>query len=272
MEKGKYYHSTRFSPEVIREAHDVFLAKLDPGEAPVPPREMSVSRGDERWSFDTRDEFLAECGTADGFLFDHITQDRRFWVKQENTNLTHVALCFPTRPEIEAVLHSFERHLDHSRVVVHRAPVRCFVGHGRDPQWRDLKDHLHELHGFEVIAYEIGPRAGQSVKEVLEGMLNESSFALLLLTGEDQHTDGELHARQNVVHELGLFQGRLGFTRAIALLEEGVAEFSNILGVNQIRFSKGNIRETFGDVVATIRREFQREPEIVQQTDRTRLR
>ena len=58
-------------------------------------------------------------------------------------------------------------------------------------QWRDLKDHLHDQHGLEVIAYEIGPRAGLSVKDVLEGMLNASSFALLVLTGEDQNIDGE---------------------------------------------------------------------------------
>ena len=129
------------------------------------------------------------------------------------------------------------------------------IGHGHNNQWRDLKDHLHEKHGFGVTAYEVGPRAGLSVKEVLESMLNESSFAFLVLTGEDIGTYGETHARENVVHELGLFQGRLGFKRAIVLLEEGVHEFSNILGLNQIRFSKGNIRETFGDVLATIRRE-----------------
>jgi hypothetical protein len=32
--------------------------------------------------------------------------------------------------------------------------------------------------------------------------------------------------------------------------------FSNIEGIRQIRFSKGNIRESFGDVLATPRREF----------------
>lgn len=87
-------------------------------------------------------------------------------------------------------------------------------------------------------------------------MLSESSFAALVFTGEDIHSDGKVHARENVVHELGLFQGCFGFTRAVVLLEEGVKEFSNIYGINQIKFSKGNIRETFGDVMATIRREF----------------
>jgi predicted nucleotide-binding protein len=45
----------------------------------------------------------------------------------------------------------------------------------------------------------------------------------------------------NVIHEVGLFQGRLGFKRAIVLLEEGCKEFSNIQGLGQIRYPKGNI-------------------------------
>lgn len=74
-------------------------------------------------------------------------------------------------------------------------------------------------------------------------------------SGEDQTADGQLRARENVVHKAGLFQGRLGFHRAIVLVEDGVQTFSNIAGITYIRFSKGNIRETFGDVVATIKRE-----------------
>ena len=136
-------------------------------------------------------------------------------------------------------------------------PLKILIGHGQDDQWRDLKDHLHEKHGLEIIAYEIGPRAGLSIKEVLEDMLNESSFALLVLTGEDLDTEGQAHARENVIHELGLFQGKIGFTKAVAMLEKGVNEFSNILGINQLRFSKGNIKETFGDVVSIIKREFE---------------
>jgi len=87
-------------------------------------------------------------------------------------------------------------------------------------------------------------------------MAENSSFALLVLTGDDFSNTENPRARQNVVHETGLFQGKLGFPRAIVLLEDGVEEFSNINGIQQIRFSKGRIRECFGDVLATIRREF----------------
>ncbi|MFI5322489.1 MAG: TIR domain-containing protein [Thermodesulfobacteriota bacterium] len=59
----------------------------------------------------------------------------------------------------------------------------------------------------------------------------------------------------NVVHEAGLFQGRLGFTKAIILLEEGCEGFSNIEGLGQIRFPKGNIRAIFDDVRKVLERE-----------------
>jgi len=62
-----------------------------------------------------------------------------------------------------------------------------------------------------------------------------------------------------VIHELGLFQGRLGFRKAIVLLEDGVSEFSNINGVQQIHFSTNSIKETFGEILATLKREFGQE-------------
>jgi hypothetical protein len=54
-----------------------------------------------------------------------------------------------------------------------------------------------------------------------------------------------------------LFQGRLGFARAIVLREDGTEGFSNLAGVDEIRFPKGKIRESFGDVIAFLNREFE---------------
>ena len=149
------------------------------------------------------------------------------------------SIKFPIRSDIESIFQLLEANLDKSKITITSEPITVFIGHGNDNQWRHLKDHLHEQHGFNVEAYEIGPRAGSTVKEVLELMLDKSSFALLILTGEDMDTYGQMHARENVIHELGLFQGKLGFKKAIVLLEKDTAEFSNILGITQIRFAKG---------------------------------
>jgi Predicted nucleotide-binding protein containing TIR-like domain len=71
----------------------------------------------------------------------------------------------------------------------------------------------------------------------LAQLLDAAAFAFLIMTAEDERADGKLNARLNVVHEIGLFQGRRGFNRAIILLEEGCEEFSNIHGLGHIPFS-----------------------------------
>lgn len=72
---------------------------------------------------------------------------------------------------------------------------------------------------------------------------------------KDEQVDGKLHARMNVIHEVGLFQGRLGFTKAIVLLEESCEEFSNIQGLGQIRFPKNNIAAAFEEIRLVLERE-----------------
>jgi len=39
-------------------------------------------------------------------------------------------------------------------------------------------------------------------------------------------------------------------------LEEGTNEFSNIHGIQQLRFTKDNISSTFGEIFIDIRKEF----------------
>jgi predicted nucleotide-binding protein len=86
-------------------------------------------------------------------------------------------------------------------------------------------------------------------------MLDAAAIAFLVMTGEDEQTDGKIRARMNVIHEAGLFQGRLGFTKAIIVLEEGCEEFSNIQGLGQIRFPKGNIKAAFEEIRQVLERE-----------------
>ena len=123
-------------------------------------------------------------------------------------------------------------------------------GHLGSDEWIKLKSHLQDKHRLTIEAYETGARAGHTIRDILK------SFALLVLTGEDETKDGVRRARQNVIHETGLFQGRLGFDRAIMLVENGIELASNFDGIQQIRFDKGRISETFGEVLATLKREF----------------
>ncbi|MCD1249613.1 TIR domain-containing protein [Vibrio cholerae] len=132
---------------------------------------------------------------------------------------------------------------------------KVFIGHGRSLLWRDLSHFLSERLKLDWDEFNREATAGLSIKERLETMLDQASFAFLIMTAEDEHADRTLHARENVIHEVGLFQGRLTFKRAIILLEDGCQEFSNIHGVGQIRFPKGNIRAAFEDIRMVLERE-----------------
>ncbi len=132
---------------------------------------------------------------------------------------------------------------------------RVFIGHGGSLLWLALRRFLSETLHLECDEFNEQSPAGIATSVRLESMLATASFAFLLMTSEDVHTDGTAHARENVIHEAGLFQGRLGFKKAIILLEEGCEEFSNIRGLGQIRFPKGKIDASFEQIRQVLRRE-----------------
>jgi len=130
-----------------------------------------------------------------------------------------------------------------------------FIGHGRSNTWLVLRDFLEKRLNLAVDEFNRESTAGMSIKERLEAMLQECCFAFLVLTAEDERSDGTFHARENVVHEVGLFQGRLGFGRAIILLENGCAKFTNIDGLTYIAFEKNDLRMAFEEIRRVLERE-----------------
>lgn len=136
-----------------------------------------------------------------------------------------------------------------------RVGTNVFIGHGRSPMWRELKDFVGDRLKLPWDEFNRVPVAGVTNIARLSEMLDAAAIAFLVMTAEDEMVDGGVQARMNVVHEAGLFQGRLGFTKAIVLLEEGCAEFSNIQGLGQIRFPKGNIAACFEEVRRVLERE-----------------
>ena len=137
---------------------------------------------------------------------------------------------------------------------------KIFIGHGRSPHWREFKDFISDRLKLSWDEFNRVPVAGITNTERLAEMLDQACMAFLVMTAEDEQADGTLHARLNVVHEAGLFQGKLGFKRAIILLEDECEEFSNIHGLGQIRFSKRNISASFEEVRRVLEREGITEP------------
>ncbi|HFJ2066648.1 TPA: TIR domain-containing protein [Salmonella enterica] len=146
-------------------------------------------------------------------------------------------------------------NLSKKKVTEDRIGVNVFIGHGRSYLWRELKDFISEKLELPYDEFNRTPTAGLTTVSRLSNMLDNASIAFLVMTAEDEMLDGNKQARMNVIHEVGLFQGRLGFEKAIVLLEEGCEEFSNINGLGQIRFPKGNISAIFHNIRDILERE-----------------
>ncbi|MFE4663723.1 PfkB family carbohydrate kinase [Streptomyces sp. NPDC056716] len=100
-------------------------------------------------------------------------------------------------------------------------PGGVFVAHGRSPAWLAVKTFVEQRFGLPVYSFESDSWGSRPVTEALTDYLRRCSFAICVLTAEDMTGDGQLVARQNVIHEIGLFQGHYGFDHVLVLAEEG---------------------------------------------------
>lgn len=154
-----------------------------------------------------------------------------------------------------AAKHLRRRPVDPPMAVAAQLGSRVFIGHGGSPQWRELKDYIQDQLGVPVDEFNRVPTAGFATIARLSEMLDSAAMAFLVMTAEDETPSGGFRARQNVIHEVGLFQGRLGFDKAIVMVEEGCDDFSNIHGLTQIRYPKGAISAKFHEIHAVLERE-----------------
>lgn len=122
---------------------------------------------------------------------------------------------------------------------------KVFIGHGRSKIWARVQLFLKDELQIESFSFESESRTSESIAQILEEFLSTSSFAILILTAEDQTVDGKIRARQNVIHEAGLFQGRLGFDKVVLLKQDKAEELTNLAGLQYIPFNGDNIEQTF---------------------------
>lgn len=257
MQKIKKFPNAYFNADIIKQGIDKIITEK--GVRSI----YKIAKDYETLKFDDDREFYSDYrkkpDTAT-IAIEDIKRKTSINIEYIKNSLTNISVEAESRGALEDVFEIFEdKYLE--SVVEPEIPKKkpfIFIGHGRSTQWRDLKDHLADKHDYKIEAYETGTRAGHTIRDILEEMSNKSSLAFLVMTGEDLKEDGTLMARPNVIHEVGLFQGKLGFSKAIVLLEDETEEFSNLYGIQQIRFTKNNIKETFGEVLAIIKRELER--------------
>lgn len=228
---------TQMLEEIQRQASEI--------EMPLPKSEL-ISRMSPKGQFVSRDMAAISQGTK---IPPHIDVKTKFLsLRSPFSSLKHIN-------QVARRLFKYMEMQDLTDIDSSRFGTKVFIGHGRSHVWQQVQDFIEHRLQLPWDEFNRVSTAGFATVERLNEMLDDACFALLVMTAEEESGDGTMHARENVIHEVGLFQGRIGFRRAIVLLEEGCAEFSNIHGLVQLRFPKGSVSATFEEIRRVLERE-----------------
>ena len=198
---------------------------------------------------DASSVWIMRARVAVGRIYGKDAPEVDFWCPKPNVESASLS----PQDRIASRLRNIERLL--ALIAVGSNAGKVFIGHGRSSEWLKLRIFLSQTLGLPCDEFNIEPTAGLQTGSRIEGMLNAAKMAFLVLTAEDHHKDGTVHARANVIHEVGLFQAKLGSRRAIVLLEQGCSRFSNLDGLTTINFPANDLMARSEDIRGVLRRE-----------------
>ncbi|HOI31068.1 MAG TPA: nucleotide-binding protein [Melioribacteraceae bacterium] len=129
-----------------------------------------------------------------------------------------------------------------------RRPGRIFISHGSSKDWMQIQNYIEKDLLIDTLELAQEPNKGRTVLQKLNEESEKCSYSVVVMTGDDIISEGEVRARENVMHEIGFFQGKYGLEKVCLLYEEGTNIPSNIHGLVYIPFPKNVVDAVFGSL------------------------
>ena len=123
---------------------------------------------------------------------------------------------------------------------------RVFISHGKSLEWIKVQNYLEKDLSISTLELAQQPNLGRTVLQKLDEESMKCSIAVIVMTGDDMTDTGEIRARENVMHEIGYFQGKYGLQNVVLLHEQGVNIPSNIHGLVYIGFPEETAEAALG--------------------------
>lgn len=124
-------------------------------------------------------------------------------------------------------------------------PQRVFITHGRSKDWSEVQLFIEKDMKLKTMELAQEPSLGMTIIEKLFDGAERCNSAVIVMTGDDVDEHGQPRSRENVMHEIGFFQGKYGRSKVCLLHEEGVSIPTNLAGVVYIPYPKGTISAAF---------------------------
>jgi predicted nucleotide-binding protein len=118
---------------------------------------------------------------------------------------------------------------------------RVFITHGRSNDWREVQAYLERDLQLSTMELAQESSQGMTIIEKLLAGADRCDSAVIVMTGDDRDMDGQVRSRENVMHEIGFFQGKYGRSNVVLLHEEGVSIPTNLAGIVYVPYPKETI-------------------------------
>lgn len=130
-----------------------------------------------------------------------------------------------------------------------------------------VKKYIEQTLGLKVMDYTDSAVPGKGPFENLETMASQCGYAVVVLTRDDEVATGRTNrsvgegtlssrkrGRQNVIHEIGYCQGKMGAARVLILFEDGVEKPSNFGYLHGQQLQKEALKRFSGSFRSTLMR------------------
>ncbi len=122
---------------------------------------------------------------------------------------------------------------------------RVFLSHGRSQVWRSVQAFVERDLDLATLELAQEPNLGRTIIEKLYENSLRCDSAVIVMTGDDIVDSEAARVRENVMHEIGFFQGRWGRRVVVLLHEDGVSIPTNLAGVVYIPFPQDHVEAGF---------------------------
>ena len=138
--------------------------------------------------------------------------------KLDATNPGEIVLTIENGRKTDAMLNRVVEIMSLNEI-----PRRVFITHGHGAIWREVADFIEKECNPSLPTIELASRAnlGRTVIEKLDQEALHCGYAVVVMTGDDITEDGDMCAGENVVHEIGFFQGRYGAQPSLSAARGG---------------------------------------------------
>ena len=204
------YPNHRFDTETVRLAYDRFKS-LVAGQVPEERQSKLLLAGEWQRLNEARDFFDAYAPDAQSAELSVVYKTSSFLFLFDGTR-TRIEVGLPNAADAIGVVEILDAASFDTR-----SRRSVFVGHGRDPAWISLTEHLAAQSDLQILTYENSIGVGVTAIELLEQLAAEVDFAVLVHTRDGAPSGDGRVPSANVVHETGFFQGALGRHRTLVV-------------------------------------------------------